>query len=168
MKPRGSSCKQIDYFMSPSTPRSQDGVAAPAQQKGSLGSPGGGHSKQQPSSFYPSNSSRSSMANTPLHSPQKTAQKQSSTHTYAGERRWGDKSQDSTATFFEQIHDFPTTGQPFNDTMMKEMLVSLRGSMHRDLMECVTQMKPDIVEVGSLSTIKKIKWPNLHQPTVNW
>lgn len=41
-----------------------------------------------------------------------------------------------------------TTGQPLSDTTMKEMLVSLRGSMHRNLMECVSQMKSDIAEVG--------------------
>lgn len=57
-------------------------------------------------------------------------------------------SQDSTTELFPQIHDFPTTGQPLSDTTMKEMLVSLRGSLHRDLMQCVSQMKSEVAAVG--------------------
>lgn len=69
-------------------------------------------------------------------------------HRYPGEMGGHDTSQDSTREFIEQMHEFPTLDQPLTDTMMKEMLVTLRGSSHRDLMECTIQLKAEVTAIG--------------------
>lgn len=83
-----------------------------------------------------------------MQSPQKASQKRSEEHRYPGEQGGHDTSQDSTKEFIEQMHDFPTLDQPLTDTLMKEMLVTLRGSLHRDLMECTTQLKAEVTAIG--------------------
>lgn len=83
-----------------------------------------------------------------MYSPQKASQKRSVEHTYPGELGGHDTSQDSTKEFIEQMHDFPTLDQPLTDTMMKDMLITLRGSLHRDLMECTTQLKAEVAAIG--------------------
>lgn len=85
-------------------------------------------------------SCRSSPGASPLSSPQKIAQKRSSTHRYAGELGNHDLSQDSTMEFVEHINEFHPTGQPLSDTIMREMLVTLRGSLHREIMNCISQV----------------------------
>lgn len=65
-----------------------------------------------PPSISPSHSSQSSSCNTPIQSPHKAAPKRSSAHIYAGDRKGVYTSQDSTTEFYEQIHNFPTTGNP--------------------------------------------------------
>lgn len=83
-----------------------------------------------------------------MQSPQKTAQKRSEEHKYPDELGGHDISQDSIREFIEQMHDFPTLDQPLTDTMMRDMLVTLRGSLHRDLMECTSKLKAEVIAIG--------------------
>lgn len=86
----------------------------------------------------------------PLHinSPQKSSQTGSFSHKYAGEQGGCDISQDSTREFVQHISDLPITRQPFSDTVMRDMLVTLGGSLHRDMMDCVSHLKSKITAIG--------------------
>lgn len=57
-------------------------------------------------------------------------------------------SQDSIREFVEQINEFPTTGQPLSDTIMRDMLITLRGSLHRDMMTCIAELRKDVSSIG--------------------
>lgn len=48
---------------------------------------------------------------------------------------------DDTSELTAFINSFPTTNQPILDTTMKEMLVSLRSSLHTDITTCVQSFK---------------------------
>lgn len=43
---------------------------------------------------------------------------------------------------------FPTTGKPVFDTTLKDMLVSLRSSMHTDMLQCVNNFKTEMGALG--------------------
>lgn len=53
-----------------------------------------------------------------------------------------------TREFIECIDDFPAVGQPLSDKTLKDMLVSLRGSLHRDMMTMVSQMRWEVDGIG--------------------
>lgn len=55
---------------------------------------------------------------------------------------------DDTRELAETINSFPTNNQPISDTELKDMLVSLRSSLHADMMECMRGFKTDINEMG--------------------
>lgn len=57
-------------------------------------------------------------------------------------------SQQDTRELVERIEDFPIKGQPIMDTTLKEMLVSLRGTLDMDLMSLVSQIKGEVSELG--------------------
>lgn len=44
----------------------------------------------------------------------------------------------------DPIAEFPTSGQPVSDTVLKDMLLSLRASLQADLMNCIAQHKLEI------------------------
>lgn len=46
-------------------------------------------------------------------------------------------SMEDTRELTECINEFPTTDQPLSDTTLKDMLVSLRSSLHTDMMKCM-------------------------------
>lgn len=99
------------------------------------------HSPSHHSTLCGSNSSggtRSSPRDSPGNSPLKSNPKKSPAHQYAGEKGRGDISEDSTREFIECIDDYPAVGQPLLDKTLKDMLVSLRGSLHRDMMSMVS------------------------------
>lgn len=42
----------------------------------------------------------------------------------------------------------PTKGQPIMDTTLKEMLISLRGTLHRDMATVVSQVREEFAKLG--------------------
>lgn len=54
-------------------------------------------------------------------------------------------SMDDMREFRYPITAFPTTNRPILDTTMKDMLVSLRLSLHSDMMSCLRQFKVESV-----------------------
>lgn len=46
------------------------------------------------------------------------------------------------------MNSFPTTIQPISDTTLKDVLVSLRASLHTDMMECVQSFRAEVQELG--------------------
>lgn len=54
----------------------------------------------------------------------------------------------STASMPDPIIVFPMSGQPVSDTMMKDMPLSLRESLQKDMMACIQQTKFEIQELG--------------------
>lgn len=48
----------------------------------------------------------------------------------------------------EQINEFATTGQLLSDTVLRDMLVTFQGSLHRDTMTCISHMKFDVTVIG--------------------
>lgn len=141
--------KLTDFYPPTSTPMSQDGAEASESRR----SPHCGSDRSYPASYHrgsPSHSSSggSSPGTSPINSPQKSAQKRSSDHRYAGEPEDNCNSQNSTKDLIEQINEFPTIGQPLSDTVMRDMLVTLRGSLHKDMMLCISQVKSDVSAMG--------------------
>lgn len=48
----------------------------------------------------------------------------------------------------DPISAFPTSGQPISDTVLKEMLLSLRVSLHADIVSGVNQCQADVQAMG--------------------
>lgn len=69
-------------------------------------------------------------------------------HLCAGEHSSGDNSNDNTREFIEFIDNYPTTGQPISDMMLKDMMVLLRDLLHSDILSIFTQLKADIEAIG--------------------
>lgn len=63
-------------------------------------------------------------------------------------RERGGTDQNSTRQFIECIDDYPTANQPISDTTLKDMLVSLRGSLHRDMISMVIQNRAKVDAIG--------------------
>lgn len=148
-KPEHKPRKLTDFYPSTSTPRPQDGAEASDLRRGS---PNNGNRRDpaptRGASASLASNGGSSPGPSPVSSPQKSVQKRSTSHTYAGEQGDECDSRDSTRVFIEQINEFPTSGMPLSDTIMKEMLVTLRGSLHRDMMQCISQIKSDVTSIG--------------------
>lgn len=51
---------------------------------------------------------------------------------------------DDTRELPDSIDLFPTNNQPVLDTVLKEMLVSLRSSLHSDIISCVHKFSMDL------------------------
>lgn len=62
------------------------------------------------------------------------------------------------------MDDYPTAGQPISGITQKDMLVSLRGFVHRDIMAMVTQIRADVdaVEERVNHVENKMGTPNVH------
>ena len=141
--------KLTDFYPAASTPRPQDGAEASDLRRGSPHN--GEHCGPVPTrgaTISQASNGGSTPGSSPVSSPQKSVQKRSTNHTYAGEQDDGCDSQNSTRVFVEQINEFPTSGMPLSDTVMKDMLVTLRGSLHRDMMLCISQIKSDVTSIG--------------------
>lgn len=67
--------------------------------------------------------------------------KKSPAHQYAGERGRRDISEDSTREFIECIDDYSAVGQPLSDKTLKDILVSKRGLIHKEIMSMVPQIR---------------------------
>lgn len=48
----------------------------------------------------------------------------------------------------DSITSFPTVGQSISDTMLKEALLSLRASLHADIVSGVTQCQVNLLAMG--------------------
>ncbi|XP_073453695.1 uncharacterized protein [Aquarana catesbeiana] len=59
---------------------------------------------------------------------------------------------DDTRELPNSIDQFPTTNQPVMDTILKEMLVSLRSSLHSDMLSCIHTVNRDLQEVSERVT----------------
>lgn len=55
---------------------------------------------------------------------------------------------EDTRELVDPFTAFPTTGKPVSDTTLKDMLVSLRSSMHTDMMQCVHNFKSELGAIG--------------------
>lgn len=60
----------------------------------------------------------------------------------------GDSGED-TRELLDSIEEFPTTGQPVLDTVMKDMLMSLRSSLQADMMEFMRRFNKKLNKVES-------------------
>lgn len=56
---------------------------------------------------------------------------------------------DDTRELPESIASFPTSNQPLLDTVLKDMLVSLRSSLQADMMNCMHRLSGELREVES-------------------
>lgn len=52
----------------------------------------------------------------------------------------------------DPIGAFPTSGQPVSDTMLKDMLLSLRSFLHANMLSCIHQFKAEIQGLGDRVT----------------
>lgn len=52
-----------------------------------------------------------------------------------------------TAELTDSIEEFPTINQPILDTVMKDMLMSLRSSLQADMMSCMHKFNKVLKEV---------------------
>lgn len=55
---------------------------------------------------------------------------------------------EDTRELTESINNFPITNQPISDAKLKDMLVSLRNTLHADMLECMRSFKYNIGELG--------------------
>lgn len=143
--------KLTDFYPSASSPSLQDGTEASCLRR----SPQHGADVNSPAQLAGGSrthgSGGSTLIPTPSSSLQKSSQKRSEGHMYAGELEESYDSQNSTRDFVEQIH-----GVPLSDTIMRDMLVTLRGSLHKDMMMCVSQIKQDVSALGAI--LNYVEW----------
>ena len=59
----------------------------------------------------------------------------------------GADSGDDTRELPDRIETFPTSNQPIMDTVLKDMLLSLRSTIQADMMSCMKNVRADIQEV---------------------
>lgn len=64
---------------------------------------------------------------------------------------------DDTRELQDSITDFPTLNQPVMDTTLKDMLVSLRSSLHADIMSITQQFKSEVSAVANRVSHIEIK-----------
>ena len=57
-------------------------------------------------------------------------------------------SQEDTRELPDSIISFPTQNQPVLDTTLKDMLISLRSTIHGDMMSCMGKFSTELSEVG--------------------
>lgn len=55
---------------------------------------------------------------------------------------------DDTRELADTINAFPTANRPLSDTTLKDMLISLRSSLHSDMMYCMRNFKAEVGELG--------------------
>lgn len=60
---------------------------------------------------------------------------------------WQDSMED-TRELVDLINEFPTTDKPVSDTTLKDMLLSLRTSLHADMIQCISNFKIEVGEMG--------------------
>lgn len=58
------------------------------------------------------------------------------------------ESMEDTRELPNTINSFPTVNQPISESTLKDMLISLRSSLHADMMECMKGFKTDVHELG--------------------
>lgn len=56
-------------------------------------------------------------------------------------------SQEDTSELPDSIIGIPILNQPVLDTTLKDMLISLRSTIHTDMMACIRQFSPDLTAV---------------------
>lgn len=57
-------------------------------------------------------------------------------------------SMEYTRELTENINKFPITNQPLSNSTLKDMLVSVRSTLHADMMESMQTSKSDMGELG--------------------
>lgn len=80
---------------------------------------------------HPGDSRPSSSFNSPVKSKQRTSQ--------TGYEGTPGAAIDDTLEFQDSIADFPTSNQPVMDSVLKDMLVSLRTAIHTDMVQLMNQ-----------------------------
>lgn len=60
----------------------------------------------------------------------------------------GDDTREDTRELPDSIEVFPTSNQPVLDTVLKEMVVSLRSSLHSDMVSCMHKFSKDLISVS--------------------
>lgn len=55
---------------------------------------------------------------------------------------------EDTRELIDPFTAFPTTDKPVSDTMPKDMLASLRSSMHADMIKCINNFKAEVGDLG--------------------
>ena len=64
----------------------------------------------------------------------------------------GAEALEDTRELIDPFTAFPTSGKAVSDTTLKDMLVSLRSSMHADMLQCMRNFKADVGELGDRVT----------------
>lgn len=57
-------------------------------------------------------------------------------------------SQSQASATPDPLEGFPTSGQPVSDTVLKEMLMSLRSSLHQDMLQTVQKCQAEVHSLG--------------------
>lgn len=58
-------------------------------------------------------------------------------------------SDEDTRELPESIEEFPTNNKPVGDRVLKDMLISLRSSLHVDMMSCMQKFTTELQAVES-------------------
>lgn len=85
-------------------------------------------------------------------SPAKSRQRMSVEHADTEEVSGLNSSLDDTRELQDSITDFPTSNQPVMDTTLKDMLVSLRSTLHSDILAITHQFKSEVKAVSNRVT----------------
>lgn len=144
-KERTTPGKMTDFFSLSDRYSCQDGV-------GRMQSPSLSHNQKACTGWMAGTSPQlgstqklpASQASSSANSPAKTRQRMSQHTPPAAEE--GDRGIgiDDTLEFQHAIDAFPTNNQPVMDSKLKEMLVSLRGAIHTDMLQLMKQCKSEV------------------------
>ena len=136
--------QKLSHFFSPaSRGLVQDGAggASPSSSSGS------GSAPTSPNPL-PGEAHRSPEASSPLVRSPAKSKPRLSPECSGGRVDMLQDSLNDTRELAAPINSFPTADKPLSDTMLKDMLVSLRSSLHADMMECMRGFKADVQELG--------------------
>lgn len=86
---------------------------------------------------------------------------------HAAEVSTDHRSLDDTRELADTNNSFPTSTQLISDTAPKDMLVSLRSSLHKDMMTCMQSLKMKVQELGGSNSWSQ-RWANMLLPTICW
>lgn len=146
-----------DFLIQPRRLPAQDGAGRHADdmrglssgtQRSQHGRQGTSHTSTNPpkgQGQYPPPPSASS-------SPAKSKFKSSSASAETADISGFESSLDDTRELQDSIIDFPTQNQPVMDTTLKDMLVSLRSTLHADMLAFTQQFKTEVAAVDSRVT----------------
>lgn len=155
--------KLPNYFLLQSRGGDQDGGKQRGRARGS-------HTQVSPSSHSQTGHHQSGLgrgqAYTPpsaSSSPAKSRQKMNSPA--AGDLEVSlESSMDDTRELQDSITDFPTANMPVMDTMLKDMLVSLRSTLHANILALTRNLKVKFHQLMTESHMWRRKWGSLHLP----
>lgn len=64
----------------------------------------------------------------------------------------------NTSVVIDPIAAFPSTGQPVSDTMLKDMMLSLRASLHANLVTSIKSCQAEVKVLGAEQIMWNALW----------